>query len=368
MRTFAAVAVAALGILLPAPAALADQGTVTQYRPTTSVQFRHGDGDKLVVETTLDLAAGERRHLRGRLEVVSSFESIVALNAVLKCFSTGSTPALVGTASTSSRNHEGSDAAYPDGKGHLTLAVDLLFAAPQAGAYRCGLYAKTSAGANTGTYNLAVVTGGKSWLEISDTHQAGAQWWENPECSSTGSSPTCTYIGKGQPDSAWIFYQDGTSVIKWPHAAGATQVEAIANVTATTCYVASGSCDRVAAADREPRRPGSGSVVDFRLDVIQLDRAGSKACVTTSAARTSVITDDAHHFTTRLTIPKVLVDSSCGGLFLLRVYAKHVSGSPVKIDGRQGGTSLTNGILLNRWERAAAEPGRLPATVRLGQG
>jgi hypothetical protein len=45
-----------------------------------------------------------------------------------------------------------------------------------------------------------------------------------------------------------------------------------------------------------------------------------------------------------------------------------VSGSPVKIGGRQGGTSLTNGILLNRWERAAAEPGRLPAMVRPGQG
>lgn len=347
MRKSVVMAVAALGVLLPAPPAFADRGPVTQYRPTTSVQFRPADGDKLVVETTLNLAAGERRHLRGRLEVVSSTENIVALNAVLKCFSTSSSPAVVGTASTSSRNHEGSDAPYAV-EGHLPLVVDLLFAAPQAGAYRCGLYAKTAAGASAGTYNLAVVTGGKSWLEVSDTHQAGAQWWENPECSSTGSSPTCSYIGKGQPGAAWIFYQDGTSLIKWPHAAGATQVEAIANVTATTCPVGTASCSRVAASDREPRTAGSRSVVDFRLDVIQLDHAGSHACATTSAARTSVITDDAHHFTTRLTIPQVPVSGSCGGLFLLRVYAAHVSGSPVKIDGRQGGTSLTNGILMNR--------------------
>jgi hypothetical protein len=339
--TVALVGLAA--VLAPAPA-LADRGTVGEVRPQTSVTFDGTQGDVLVVETTLDLAAGESRHLRGRLEAVSSTTGTVAMNATLKCFSPqGST---VGPTSTSSRNHEGSDAAYKD-EGHLPLYVDDLLVAPAAGRYRCGLYGRTASTSITG-YRLAVVTGGKSWLQFSLQDQAGAGRWDSLPCSSVGDSPTCTYLGKGKAVDAFVFYNDGSTPLKWRHAPGATSVQALANVTVTTCYKLTASCDGVPEADREPRAPDSYSSVSFRLDVIQLDQAGSHTCQSTQTEPvTNKVRDEAHHYTSYLSLAAVPVNASCGDQFLLRVYVKHLSGSPIKIDGRQSSTSLTNGIMMN---------------------
>lgn len=349
MRRVLAVLLAMAAVLTPGAAAQADTGDVTRHPLTTSFKFTEADKDKVVIERPLTLAAGERRHLRGRLEAVSSTDKIVAMNAVLKCFTTTSPSVLVGTAATTTQNHRGKSADYPV-TGHLVLFVDLLLHVDSPGTYECGLYAKTSAGQSVGTYNLAAVTGGKTWLEISDSHQPAAQWWENPVCNSDGTSPTCTYIGKGQPDDAFVFYNDGTPQIKWAPIDGVRYVDALANVTVTTCYVKTGSCDpdRVPNSDRKDRDPGTASVVAFQLQVIQLDRDNSHACLTkSSAVQTIKVLDDAHHYTAYLSVPEVKVEASCGGRFLLRVHVEHISGSPVKIDGQQGDTSLTSGIMMN---------------------
>lgn len=342
MRRVLAVFLTVVAVLAPAVDARADRGTVSKYFPTRSVQFRDGDGDVLVVEKTLNLVAGDRRHLHARLEAVSSTKQIVAMNAVIKCFGTG----LIGQ-STTSRNHEGSDGPYAE-PGHLPLYVDLLVSVETAGTYRCGLYAKTS-GNVSGGYNLAVVTGGQSWLEISDSPQYGADRWENPVCGSTGSEPSCTFVGPSNKDS-FVFYDDGTPKKKWTRAAGTSAVEALANVTVTTCYQGTSSCDGIPAGDQLPRPTGgsSKSVISFRLDVLQLDVAGSHTCKTTqSPVETNNITDNAHHYTAYLSIPNVAVDKTCGDTFMMRVYVKHISGSGIKIDGQQGATSLTNGIMMN---------------------
>jgi hypothetical protein len=306
------------------------------------VDFAPGS-DTLLVQTTLTMTASQSRHIGGRLEAISSTRNIVAMNATIKCYS-GST--LVGVTSTSSRNHEGSDAPYST-PGHLPLLVDLLFTAPSSGSYRCGLYGKTAASSTTG-YHLTAVAGGRTWLEVSQTNQAGAHWWQNRPCDSVGSSATCSYIGPGQSDSIFVFYEPGAPHDQWTVGTATTKVEALANVTMTTCYALTSSCERVAEADRLPRAPGSRSVVNVQLQVLQMDADGSHTCNTTTTAMSArTILDDAHHYTANLALPSVPVSSDCGRRFMLRVYVNHVSGSPVKIDGVQGATSLSNGIMMN---------------------
>ncbi len=327
---------------VPAPA-LADRGTVDQVNLTTSLNIPRGVGNVLVVEKTLDLAAGEARHLRGRLEAVSSTTGTVAMNATLICKDQAGVK--VGSSATSSRNHEGSDAPYKD-VGHLPLYVDMLFVAPAAGTYKCGLYGLTDV-SNATEYHLAVVTGGKTWLQVSNENQPGANWWRGPACSSTGDSATCTYLGTSAKADTFVFYNDGSTPVKWRHAPGTTSVQALADVTVTTCYKGTASCDGVPDSERLPRTSSSYSSVSFRMDVIQLDAAGSHTCrLTQTEPVTNKVSDEAHHYTAYLSLPSVPVDSSCGDQFLLRVYVKHLSGSPIKIDGQQS-TSLTNGIMMN---------------------
>jgi hypothetical protein len=193
--------------------------------------------EQRLLSRTVTLAAGESRHVRGRLEATSSVTGIVAMNNTLKCVDAGGD--VVGVTSTSSRNHEGSDTTYYATPGHLPIYADLLFAAPSAGAYTCGLYAYTNSSSLT-DYHLSAVAD-NTWLELSDTGQPGARWWQNPACNSTGTSSTCTYVGAGT-SIAWVFYNDGTPVYKWDAASGATSVQALANLELTTCYTATASC------------------------------------------------------------------------------------------------------------------------------
>ncbi|GLW33127.1 hypothetical protein [Actinoplanes regularis] len=327
---------------VPAPA-LGDRGAVDQFNRTTSLDIPREGRNVLVVEKSLDLAAGEARHLRGRLEAVSSTTGTVAMNATLICNDQAGTK--VGSSATSSRNHEGSDASYKD-TGHLPLYVDMLFVAPAAGTYLCGLYGLTDV-SNATDYHLAVVTGGKTWLQVSAEDQPGANWWRGPACSSSGDSVSCTYLGTSAKADTFVFYNDGSTPVKWRHAPGATAVQALANVTVTTCYKGTKSCAGVPESERLARTATSSSSVSFRMDVIQLDAAGSHTCrLTQTTPVTNKISDEAHHYVTYLSLPSVPVDSSCGDQFLLRVYVKHLSGSPIKIDGQQS-TSLTNGIMMN---------------------
>ncbi|MFC7529680.1 hypothetical protein [Actinoplanes sp. GCM10030250] len=338
MRKSLTLFTAALIIGGLAQPAQADAGPVTRTTLAGASTFTPGV-EKRVLSRTVTLAAGESRHVRGRLQATSSTTAVVAMNDTLKCADAAG--AVTGVTSTSSRNHEGSDTTSYATPGHLPLYADLLFTAPSAGTYTCGLYAYTASTSQTG-YHLTAVAG-DTWLEVSDTDQAGARWWQNPACNSVGSSSTCTYIGAGTP-TAWVFYSDGTPVYKWNAAAGATSVQALANLELTTCYTGTASCTGV---DAYEKARGTNSVVDVRYEVIQLDTTAHTCRTTSTAESRKTIRDDAHHYVVNFALSGIPVDPSCGTRnFLMRIYVEHVSGNPIKIDGMQS-TSLTNGIMMN---------------------
>jgi hypothetical protein len=306
----------------------------TELPPGTTVDL---------VRRTMVLGAGEKRHLRGRLEATSTTTGIVGLTQRIRCLNASG--ATVSVVAASARNHEGSDTTTYATPGRLPLYADLLFTAPSAGAYTCVLQG-TAYSSLPGSYHLTAVAG-NTWFETDDTDRTGAHWWQNPACESDDSAGACTYVGSGaaRPD-AWVFYDDGTPVHKWQAHPDAVSVSAQANLELTTCYQGTASC--AAAMEVYPR--GKNAVVDVRFEFIQLDPTGH-TCRNHSVAARRTITDDAHHAVGYSSLADVPIDPACGTrTFLLRVYVKHVSGQTVKIDGLQSGvTSLTNGIAFNNY-------------------
>ncbi|MCH0541980.1 hypothetical protein I3F58_20900 [Streptomyces sp. MUM 203J] len=245
----------------------------------------------------------------------------------------------------SARNHEGHDTNTYATPGHLPIYADLLLTAPVTGAYTCYLYGSAYS-TLTGEHHLTAVAG-NTWLEVSDTDQAGASWWQNPSCESADPDGRCTYVGDGTAaQDAWVFYRDGTPVQKWQAHPAAATVSAQANLELTTCYKGTASC----ADTMEEYARGRNAVVDLRFEFIQLDRTGH-ACRTHSTSTRRTVTDDAHHYAAYLRLSDLRIESDCGTrTFLMRVYVKHVSGQTIKIDGTQKGvTSLTNGIAFNNF-------------------
>ncbi|SCF01235.1 hypothetical protein [Micromonospora mirobrigensis] len=340
MRRFLTAVAAVLLVAAPAQVARADSGSVTRVTLSSANNFYPNTEERLL-SRMVTLAAGESRHVRGRLEATSSVTQVVAMNDTLKCVD--STGAVVGVTSTSSRNHEGSDTSYYAVPGHLPIYADLLFTAPSAGTYTCGLYAYTASSSLDNYYLTAVAT--DTWLEVSNSNQVGARWWQNPACNSTGTSSTCTYVGAGT-SSAWVFYNDGTPVYKWTAATTATSVQALATLELTTCYTGTSSCTSGIAGYEKPR--GTDAVVDVRLEFIQLDTTAHTCRTTSTTTSRKTIRDDAHHYVASLGLSSIPIDAGCGTrTFIMRIYVDHVSGNPVKIDGVQSSTSLTNGIAMN---------------------
>lgn len=340
MRKVLTILVAAALVFGSATVAAADNGTVTRVTLTSAKKF-YPNATTLLISKSITLAAGESRHVRGRLEATSSTTLIVALTELVKCVDSSGTA--VGIASASARNHEGYDTTYYAIDGHLPLYADLLFTAPAAGTYTCGVYGWTASSATSSYYLTAVAN--STWLEVSDTNQQGSHWWQNPACDSNGTYSTCTYLGAGT-STAWVFYTDGTPVYKWAAASNATGVQALANMTVTTCYAGTASCKSSIDPYEKPR--GTNSVIDVRFEVIQLDATAHTCRLTSTTTSRRTIRDDAHHYTAYFSLSNIPVDSTCGTRnFIMRVYVKHVSGNPIKIDGVQGSTSLTNGIAMN---------------------
>ncbi|MYT57966.1 hypothetical protein GTW29_14795 [Streptomyces sp. SID7834] len=296
-----------------------------------------------LVRRSMTLSAGEKRHLRGRLEATSTTTGIVGLTQRIRCLNASG--ATVPVVAASARNHEGSDTTTYATPGHLPLYADLLFTAPAAGTYTCVLQG-TAYSSLPGSYHLTAVAS-NTWLESDDTDRTGARWWQNPACESDDSAGACTYLGGGaaRPD-ARVFYDDGTPVYKWQAHPDAVSVSAQANLELTTCYQGTASC----AASMEVYPRGKNAVVDARFELVQLDATGH-ACRTNSVTARRTITDDAHHAVGYSFLTDVPIDPACGTrTFLLRIYVKHVSGQTVKIDGIQSGaTSLTNGIAFNNF-------------------
>ncbi|WP_329074363.1 hypothetical protein [Streptomyces niveus] len=296
-----------------------------------------------LLRRTMTLAAGEKRHLRGRLEATSTTTGIVGLTQRIRCLNAAG--ATVPAVAASARNHEGSDTTTYAIPGHLPLYADLLLTAPAAGVYTCVLQGSAYS-TLSGAYHLTAVAG-STWLEADDTDRTGARWWQNPACESADPNSSCTYVGGGPARrDAWVFYDDGTPVHQWQAHPNAATVSAQANVELTTCYQGTASCSDTMEA--YPR--GENAVVDTRLEFIQLDMTGH-ACRTHSTSARRTVTDDAHHAVGYSALSGIPVDPACGTrTFLMRVYVKHVSGQTVKIDGVQSGiTSLTNGIAFNQF-------------------
>ncbi|MEV4539553.1 hypothetical protein AB0J82_37845 [Asanoa sp. NPDC049518] len=342
LRAALTMALATALLSLSPAIAQADQGTVTRTTLTSARTVNPGVGPVLLASRTVTLAEGEFRHVKGRFEATSSTTAIVAMNVHVQCRDAGG--AMVGVQGVTSRNHEGSDTAYAI-QGHLPIYADLLFTAPVAGTYTCGVYGLTATSGST-SYHLTAVAG-STWVEVSDTDQVGARWWQNPACDSAGTLSTCSYIGAGT-STVHVFYNDGTPVYKWTPAPTATAVQALANMTVTTCYQNTASCKRPSVASYQKPR-GTNAVIDTRLELIQLD-ATQHTCRTAATTTTrSTIRDDAHHYVIYYSLPRVTIDPTCGTrTFILRVVATHVSGQPVKIDGVQNTTTvLTHGIAMN---------------------
>jgi hypothetical protein len=337
-RSLVAVACFLLLSAFASPAR-ADDGGVTQVTLAADTNFGP-DVTTLLISYTFSAAAGESRHIKGRLEATSSTTVIVAMDNIVKCVD--SSGAQVGIVSASSRNHEGSDTTYYATPGHLPIYADLLFTAPSAGTYTCGVYGWTAAGSPL-TYHLTAVHG-MTWMQVSNADQPGAHWWQNPICNSTGTSSTCSYIGAGT-NSKYVFYNDGTTVFKWTPQPGAVAVQALANAEVTTCYTGTASCSGVSGYEH-PR--GTDSVLDYHLEFIQLDPTSHTCRNTMTTSGRANIRDDAHHYVVYMSLPRVTIDPTCGtSLFIMRVYLAWVSGNPMKIDGVQGSTSLTNGIAMS---------------------
>ncbi|MFC8831284.1 hypothetical protein ACFT9I_38790 [Streptomyces sp. NPDC057137] len=335
------IAVLALALvpLWPTPAQ-AGTGGNTRVTLTADSDIPRGATVELLRQT-LTLAAGEKRHLRSRLEATSSTTGIVGLTNRVKCVNAAGTT--VPVIAASARNHEGYDTATYATPGHLPLFADLLLTAPAAGVYTCFLYGSAYS-TLPGTYHLTAVAKG-TWLEVSTTDQVGARWWQNPSCESADTAKACTYVGTAPARSdAWVFYDDGTPAYQWRAQQNATAVSAQANVELTTCPKGTASC----AASMQAHPRGENAVVDTRFEFVQLD-ATDHACRTHSTAARKTVTDDAHHSVAYFALADLPVDPGCGSReFIMRVYVKHVSGQTVKIDGVQGGlTSLTNGIAFN---------------------
>ncbi|MFF0000334.1 hypothetical protein [Streptomyces avermitilis] len=324
------------------PVASADNGTVTRTALASDTEFTTGGAVELIGRS-ITLGAGESRHVRARLEATSSTTAVVGMTNAIRCVN--SSGVTVGVKSASARNHEGYDTTSYATAGHLPIYADLLFTAPSAGTYRCGLVGSTYSTSGS-AYHLTAVAG-NTWIEISDTAQASAGWWQNPSCESADTSGACTYVGGGAADSeAWVFYGDGTPASKWEAHPSARTVDAQANLELTTCPVGTASC--ASAMQDHPR--GENAVVDLRFDFIQLDTTGH-ACATHQQSSRKTITDDAHHSVSYFAISDIPINSACGTrTFIMRIYVKYVEGQTLKIDGVQSGvTSLTNGIAFNRF-------------------
>ncbi|GAB2921670.1 hypothetical protein GCM10027280_06070 [Micromonospora polyrhachis] len=344
LRATVATAVAA-GLLSVWPAVTqADSGSVTRVTLASARNVTPG-ALTLLTSRTVTLATGESRHVKGRFEATSSMTSIAAMNNHVRCLDSAGSQ--VGVQGVTSRNHEGSDTTSYAIDGHLPLYADLLFTAPAAGTYTCGVYGYTASSASS-SYHLTAVPG-STWLEMSDTNQAGSHWWQNPVCNSTGTSSTCSYIGAGT-STVHVFYNDGTPVYKWTAAPDATAVQSLANLTVTTCYLNTASCQRSSVAPYQKAR-GTNAVIDARLEVIQLDPTAHTCRNTATATTRHTIRDDAHHYAAYFRLPQVTIDPTCGTrMFIMRIVVTHISGQPVKIDGLQGTSALSHGIAMNLFD------------------
>ena len=288
-----------------------------------------GEGrDWTLVHITVTLRAGEKRRVVGRLETTANRTPGEWLATAVRCVDSSGYKS--GIAAWTGTNHEGTDGPYTP-QGHLVLHPSLLFTAPSAGTYRCELIAETNGDKPDPKYRVTAVRAGAgsggTWLQVSSSDEAGAQWWQNPDCDSDGTEPTCSYIGGSQ--ELRIFQNDGTPLQMWSAAPSATAASVSATVEVTVCYHQTSSCP-----DNHEGGTG-GSTVLTHLELDQLG-PGLDICQVTKTPDVTIPLDAlGHHHSLSYQLTNAPISATCGGsrLFAVFVYIKHVSGVPVKIDG-----------------------------------
>jgi beta-lactam-binding protein with PASTA domain len=223
-----------------------------------------------------------------------------------------------------------------------TLRPSLLFTAPRDGAYQCQLLATIQD--NAAGQRMKALSG-QSYLMVSDGDEAGAHWWQNPDCDSPGTWPTCTYLGDPNGlNVSYLLYNDGTARSTWTAADNATKASATANVELTTC--------RHTASCGTRRGELTGTQVVSHLEAMQLDAAGRPCNLTKSADQTDFVHYIPHHYSIAYQLSDIPILTTCGSRqFIVRVYLRWTWGNPVKIDGsRPNGTApqaQTNAFIVN---------------------
>ncbi len=302
----------------------------------------------VLVEKDVTLQAGEMRRVFARAEIASSVStgggsgngSVVG--AYTLCIGPDGTESQYGGAS---QNYKGKDtavgSAYPF-PGELALYPLLLFQAPTSGTYKCELLAKAEAGLSALAKSHDELS--TTWLQISAADDAGASWWQNLGCDSSGhynpvTASWCLYLhGASNLQQLYVFGNDGSTAKAWEAPSDAAFVSASDSLMLTTCYYSTGSCTPENSQSWWSRyvldRGVDGTYVDTHLELIQLDSAHG-VCKLTQSAETRAFVDNAsHHNMIYHSLANVPVYPGCGSrLFTLRVSAKYVTGLPVKIDG-----------------------------------
>jgi hypothetical protein len=332
--TLAATLYASAGPVTPASAQTAP-GVVTyplQGNDDGGTWIPGGDPAVSLITKDIALRAGESRQVVGQVRAImdpalnlSSIDDTVAVQCLN---SSGAQSGVSAWAETS----------LVPGRAD-TLRPSLLFTAPSAGVYRCHLLAVIQSAPSS--IRMKALNG-LTYLMLSTGDEVGSHWWQNPDCDSPGTLPTCTYLGGPMgPQWSYLFYNDSTPRYAWTAADNATLASATANVELTTCGHTL-SCGG-------SKFDSDGSTVVSHLEAVQLDAAGRPCNLTRSGDRTDFIGKIPHHYNIPYLLSSVPVLSNCGSRrFIVRVYMKWVSGNPVKIDGtRPDPLAETNAFIVN---------------------
>lgn len=280
---------------------------------------------------TAALGPGESRYFFGRLQArgPSSVKYNIGISAGIDCSLAGRTF----SGMWSARNWEGYDA-QPAG---LAQRVRFLLTATAPGVYTCRM--RVRAYSNGGSPTMTVLPGPTvTFLTMTDTHQAGAMLWSEPQA---------TYLGNktGQSSSALLLSRSFSAQL--PGESKSIAVDG--DLQLTTCTYATASCP-----PEHYGMPGVKSgTVKSRLVVTRQGVPGL-VCDQPPVAdppgghRQVSISNDAHHMkvhhsTSIVNSPK----AGCANVFDIRVELYWISGNPVKVDPPASSSLMTLAIARN---------------------
>lgn len=322
-------------------------------------------GRRLIDLPAVYLRAGENRLIHGRLRAQNRTRRNIGQLAGVGCG---------GGIVLTTRNNEGLERRYREGRGVLAVRVRSLLVADRSGWYVCSLW---GAALHPGRM-VALADGGGTFVEMNRSGLPGAVQLFEDRCAAVGASPGCYLVpgaraGTGFPAATVAFEavrygrEPGETAdgALWGHraqraldaaASGAaegvvgdvsppgapTHLTYMADLQVTTCYRNTGSC--LDAVDRYGT--AGGSVVETQVEVVEGDltlrHADEKAGVPGAAscplrrrgpALRTLVTNGAHHQKIHHSFGGPLVaGSTCGRDVLVRLLVRVVSGNPIKIE------------------------------------